>query len=107
MTAGGLDGRVAGTSPHNTAVGGWRVWGGGLLIFYSKTSEFFVFIRIVYKHNCTTLKVVVFPSSQPSNLPSIHRSFVFDCHGATADHHMDSGPGDLSQMVDRIKACVE
>ena len=107
MTAGGLDGRVAGTSPHNTAVGGWRVWGVGLLIFYSNTSEFFVFIRIVYKHNCTTLKVVVFPSSQPSNLPSIHRSIVFDCHGATAEHRVDTGPGAQSPMADRIIAGVE
>ena len=69
--------------------------------------ELFVFIRIVYKHNCTTLKVVVFPSSQPSNLPSIHRSIVFDCHGATAEHHVDSGPVAQSPMADRIIAGVE
>ena len=49
----------------------------------------------------------VFPSSQPSNLPSIHRSIVFDCHGATAEHHVDSGPGAQSPMADRIIACVE
>ena len=29
VTAGGLDGRVAGTSPHSTGVGGVGVWGVG------------------------------------------------------------------------------
>ena len=65
MTAGGLDGRVAGTSPYNTGVGG------GLHLFINLNTPLFLFVfELCTKNYGVSLKFAMFPSSHPAIHPT-------------------------------------